>query len=335
MERDVLDAVSELRGGGVVVLPTETVYGLAANALSHDAVKKIFEIKGRPFNDPLILHIPNEEWLDRYTYHEECSGRVKKIANKFWPGSVTIVLHKKPVIPDIVTAGLDTVAVRCPRHEIFQSVLRAADFPLAAPSANPFGYVSPTSADQVKETLGHRVKMIIDGGKCDIGVESTIVDLTQKTPKILRPGAVTAAEIAAILKENVDDYHPTVTGTPNAPGQLKQHYCTNTRLKLFDHGFRDFSGSFDGRTAMIFCQKLNNLENFAEKFGILVKNIFWLSENGDPNAIARHLFATLQTLDRGNYDLILCERPTRTGIGIAVDDRLLRASAKFENEYGE
>jgi L-threonylcarbamoyladenylate synthase len=331
MERDILDAVSELRGGGVVVLPTETVYGLAANALSNGAVRKIFEIKGRPFNDPLILHILNEEWLSRYTYCEEYSDRVKRIASKFWPGSVTIILRKKTIIPDIVTAGLDTVAVRCPRHKIFQSVLEAVDFPLAAPSANPFGYVSPTSVDQVKETLGHRVKTIIDGGKCDIGVESTIVDLTQKTPKILRPGAITAAEIAEILEEDIDDCHTITTSTPNAPGQLKQHYCTNTRLEVFNHGFRDFSGIFSMKTAMVFCQKLNDLENFAKRFGILAENIFWLSENGSPDVIARHLFATLQTLDRGNYDLILCERPARTGIGIAVDDRLLRASAKFKN----
>ena len=191
-------AVCLLRGD-VVVLPTETVYGLAADATNEQAVRKIFQIKNRPFNDPLILHVASYEWLTRYINLNGFRTRAEKIANAFWPGPVTMILPKKSTIPDIVSAGLPTVAVRCPNHKIFQEVLKLTNTPLAAPSANPFGYVSPTTAQQVEQTIGTLVAMVIDAGPCDIGVESTIVDLTSKQPKILRPGALTAEEMADVL----------------------------------------------------------------------------------------------------------------------------------------
>ncbi|MDR1333916.1 MAG: threonylcarbamoyl-AMP synthase [Holosporaceae bacterium] len=332
MNDDILLASRELKNDGVVVLPTETVYGLAANALSPKAVEKIFEIKGRPLNDPLILHVLNSSWIEQYAHVENYLNRIKKITSRFWPGPITIVLPKKDIIPDIVTAGHNTVAIRCPKHPICQEVLRITQFPLAAPSANPFGYVSPTSAGQVRQTLGNKVNIIIDGGQCSVGLESTILDITQKTPKILRPGAITADEIAKVLEEEVADYGAQIiSNSPKTPGQLKQHYCTNTKLGLFEHHENIYkipqnSGS---KVAIIFTQKPTNLEKITNRLSISAENIFWLSEKGEQEVIARNLFAMLQKLDSGQYDVILCERPMRQGVGIAIDDRLLRAAAKF------
>jgi L-threonylcarbamoyladenylate synthase len=325
MENWIQVASSELLRGGVVALPTETVYGLAANALDPIAVGRIFEIKGRPLTDPLIVHVLDGSWVGRYSAAAKFSNRVEKIINAFWPGPLTIVLPKKKNIPDAVTAGLDTVALRCPRHPLFQAVLREIEIPLAAPSANPFGYVSPTSVEQVRETLGGKVRVIIDGGPCAIGLESTILDLTQKVPKILRPGAVTAGEISSALGESVCDYTAQIVSkNPNSPGQLEQHYCTNTPLFLFANGCREFQ-SIGGEVAVVFNKKPD--------FDVPGFDVFWLSECGDPNVIAKNLFATLQKLDDHEYGAILCERPIRSGIGVAIDDRLQRAAAKFTRKF--
>ncbi|MDR1890806.1 MAG: threonylcarbamoyl-AMP synthase [Puniceicoccales bacterium] len=330
MNADVFAASQELKGGGVVVLPTETVYGLAANALDAEAVKKIFAIKGRPLNDPLILHVLDISWLERYTHVEKFLPRIEKITETFWPGPITIILPKKEIIPDIVTAGFSTVAVRCPDHPTFRAVLKASNLPLAAPSANPFGYVSPTRIGQVKATLGDKVKIMLDGGECSVGLESTILDITCPTPRILRPGAITADAISKVLEEDVVDYDvQIVSQNPNAPGQLKQHYCTNTRLVLFEHGHREFSQYFAKKKAIVFMQRPNNPDEIAKKLQLPAEDIFWLSYDGNLDVVARNLFSTLQYLDSAQYDTILCERPPREGIGIAIDDRLLRAAAKF------
>ncbi|MDR2779417.1 MAG: threonylcarbamoyl-AMP synthase [Puniceicoccales bacterium] len=330
MDTEVSAASQELKGGGVVVLPTETVYGLAANALDVEAVRKIFIIKGRPLNNPLILHVLDSSWLKRYTHAEKYSTRVAKITDAFWPGPITIILPKKEIIPNIVTSGFDTVAVRCPDHSLFREVLRASDLPLAAPSANPFGYVSPTSLRQVKATIGNKIKIMLDGGECAVGLESTIVDITCPIPKILRPGAIIADAISKVLGENVIDYHTQIVSkSPNTPGQLKQHYCTNTRLILFEYGHRKFSQNPVGRTVILFMQKPKNLRRIAKNLQFPIEEIFWFSDDGNPNVIAKNLFSMLQQLDSAQYDTILCERPLREGIGIAIDDRLLRAAAKF------
>ncbi|MDR2737370.1 MAG: threonylcarbamoyl-AMP synthase [Puniceicoccales bacterium] len=327
MDELVRAASSELLGGGVVVLPTETVYGLAANALDQSAVARIFEIKGRPLADPLIVHVLDGSWVRRYADigSSRDADRVRKIVDAFWPGPLTMVLPRAKIIPNVVTAGLGTVAVRCPRHTLFQAVLRVIDLPLAAPSANPFGYVSPTSAEQVRKTLGAKVGTIIDGGRCAVGLESTILDLAHEFPKILRPGAVTAAEISSILGEEVIGGEDSiVSAVPNAPGQLKQHYCTHTQLILFANGERRLELSPNGKVAVIFNGKPLNFAPSGE--GV---DVFWLSDVGELDVMAKNLFATLQTIDGRNYDKIFCERPIRSGIGVAIDDRLLRAAAKF------
>ncbi|MDR1233434.1 MAG: threonylcarbamoyl-AMP synthase [Puniceicoccales bacterium] len=330
MNADIAAASRELKGGGVVVLPTETVYGLAANALDEKAVRKIFTIKGRPLNNPLILHVLDSSWLVRYSHGEKYLVRVEKITGAFWPGPITIILPKKAIIPDIVTSGFDTVAIRCPDHPIFREVLRASDLPLAAPSANPFGYVSPTCIGQVKATLGDRVKIMLDGGECTVGLESTILDITSTVPKILRPGAITADAISKVLGEDVIDYDvQIVSENPNAPGQLKQHYCTDTRLLLFEYGNRDLLQYFAGKTAVVFMQRPENFDGIAKNLQLPTEAISWFSDDGNLNGVAKNLFSTLQRLDSAHYDTILCERPRRTGIGIAIDDRLSRAAAKF------
>ncbi|MDR3144089.1 MAG: threonylcarbamoyl-AMP synthase [Puniceicoccales bacterium] len=327
---DISDAIAALRRGEVVVLPTETVYGLAANALDTAAVENIFRVKSRPLQDPLIVHVLDGAWIGRYADISSCSEHVPKIVDAFWPGPVTIVLKKKEIIPDIVTAGFDTVAIRCPRHEIFRNVLEQVDFPLAAPSANPFGYVSPTGADQVVRTLGDRIKIILDGGRCSVGLESTILDLSRDRPKILRPGPVTAEEISEIIGENVIDYAAHgLSENPNVPGQLKQHYCTETKLVLFDGKDGKFDQNFSGEVAVIFAKKPDSVAVISQKMRIPERNIFWLSEVGDMRTVAKNLFATLQKLDAVGYDAIMCELPPRSGIGVAIHDRLTRAAAKF------
>ena len=338
MDSTIVAAVEKLKSGEVVVLPTETVYGLAANALDSDAVEKIFKIKGRPHNDPLILHVLNKEWLQKFSNYGPYADRVDRIVEKFWPGPVTVVLPKKDIIPDCVTSGLPTVAIRCPRHEIFRKILKLVNFPLAAPSANPFGYVSPTSADQVRQTLGNLVDVIVDGGKCDVGLESTIVDLTSETVKILRPGAITAQEISDAIDEPVVDYNSYVVSVnPKCPGQLKQHYCTNTKLVLFEHdGQPNISAKFNGKVAIIFNNKrpLDCADGISGE-NIQGKSVFWFSETGDQSDIARNMFSLLQNLDNAGYDVIFCEKPEIRGLGVAINDRLLRAAAKFSSKQNE
>jgi len=337
MDSTIVAAVEKLKSGGVVVLPTETVYGLAANALDSDAVEKIFKIKGRPHSDPLILHVLNKEWLQRFSEYKAYANRVDKIVEKFWPGPVTVVLQKKNIIPDCVTSNLSTVAIRCPRHEIFRKILKLVNFPLAAPSANPFGYVSPTSVDQVKQTLGDLVNVIVDGGKCDIGLESTIVDLTSETVKVLRPGAITAQKISDAIDEPVIDYSSGVVSVnPKCPGQLKQHYCTNTKLVLFEHGGQpDILTEFSGKAAVIFNKRPLDCADGISGENVQGKDVFWFSETGDRYEIARNMFGLLQNLDNSGYDVIFCEKPEIHGLGVAINDRLLRAAAKFSSKQNE
>lgn len=317
-------AARELLSGGVVVLPTETVYGLAGSALNEAAVRKIFAVKERPFFDPLIIHVANFGWLERYTQLTSLSLNVKALVEAFWPGPLTLVMPKKEIIPNIVTADKPTVAVRCPRHPIFQAVLERVQEPLAAPSANPFGYVSPTCAEQVRQTLGKRVPIILDGGPCQVGVESTILDISGKCPRILRPGAITADMVADVIHQPVEDYVPTTAvKNPTVPGQLKQHYCTHTPLKLFPHGKVPVC-PVGQKVAVVF-----NAPVAKEDFPADGRDIFALSEHGDRQEMARNLFAVLQRLDQKGYDIIFCEYPERIDVGIAICDRLERSAAKF------
>ena len=299
-----------LREEAVVGVPTETVYGLAGNALNEVSVRKIFEVKGRPFIDPLIVHFPSIEAVET---HVEFNNKASELAAKFWPGALTMVLPKKDSISDLVTAGLPSVAIRIPSNPIFRTLLQRLEFPLAAPSANPFGYVSPTLATHVEGTLGDRILAVLDGGPCDHGVESTIVDLRNpKAPKILRPGPISAEELGF---EMADVSSPD--GAQTAPGMLSQHYSPHTPIALFDQGAQP--QEVDDADAVLFNVK---------PAGELPANVFWLSEGGDPKEIAHNLFSLIQKLDQADYEKLHVERAVDADVGVAVNDRLSRAAAK-------
>lgn len=317
--------------GDVVAVPTETVYGLAGDALNTSAVKKIFRAKGRPSNDPLIVHIHSLAQLDQLA---ERNVAVDKLAHAFWPGPLTLVLPKKPAVPDLVTSGRPSVAVRMPNHQLFHKLLVACKRPLAAPSANPFGYISPTSAAHVADGLGKEIRYILDGGDCDIGVESTILDLRDpKHPAILRPGAIERRAIERVLHVRVKPAHGETIKTSKAavaPGLLARHYSPRTPLKLYDRLSptpKTESAGKAGRTprkAFLFFRR-----PVAYAKSIAPKNVFWLSTNGELPTAAKALFATLRTLDQGEWTLIHAERaPGTDALALAINDRLTRAAAK-------
>ncbi|MDE6432547.1 MAG: threonylcarbamoyl-AMP synthase [Opitutales bacterium] len=323
MTAEVTAAVEALANDDVVVLPTETVYGLAGSIESEIALRKIFQIKNRPLLDPLIVHILDGSWIERCAYIDGIEQQVHALIEAFWPGPLTIILKKKPSIQMLVTSGLDTVALRCPAHETFREVLKKFNIPLAAPSANPFGYLSPTTAQHVRDTLGNKVKVIVDGGKCTVGVESTILNLASSLPCIARPGAISAGDIADTLGTMVLDYKPELKNF-SVPGQLPQHYSPHTKLKLF--GIRDdvrniMDTHHDEHAAYVCLRRTADVSNR--------NDVYWLSEDGDYKVIASSLFNMLQTLDGAHYDTIYCQCPENIGIGLAINDRLSRAAAKF------
>jgi|TARA_B110000495_G_C23030659_1_gene613736 L-threonylcarbamoyladenylate synthase len=307
-----------LRLGGLVAVPTETVYGLAANALDADACAKIFEAKKRPSNDPLICHVASYEALEAFCETNEAS---KILAEAFWPGPLTFVLPKKDTIPSIVTADLDSVAVRSPNHPVFRQLIEGCDFPLAAPSANPFAYISPTRASHVEANLGDRIEYILEGGPCEYGVESTIVDLRDPTnPKILRYGALPVEKIENALKKRLPRPTPKLDQEiiAIAPGSLPKHYSPRTPLELRTSTVseRELIES-DQTTAYLLIRKPKSAR---------AANIHWLSEKGKLETIASSLFAKLRELDDAEYQRIIAEEAPELGLGLAINDRLRRAS---------
>jgi len=308
-----------LRDGGMVAMPTETVYGLAANALDPGACRAIFAVKGRPLFDPLIVHVADAAMAETLAFLPE---RFAPLAAAFWPGPLTLIVPKRPVVPDLVTAGKDTVALRLPRHPVARALLEQANVPLAAPSANPFGYVSPTRPEHVAESFGARVPFILDGGPCAIGIESTILDLSDPArPAILRPGAVTASAIAAVLGTAVQERRVVVPqgAAAPAPGTLERHYSPRSPLALFPEGASP--PAQEGETVLLLKRPEQDSAN---------PHIFWLSETGDPAEMAATLFTLLRQLDRAGYRRILCELPgsAAAGLAAAIRDRLLRAAGR-------
>lgn len=318
-EENLRDLRKFLLFGGLVGVPTETVYGLAANAFDADACAKIFEAKQRPANDPLICHISGTEELEQICITNPLAIR---LADRFWPGPLTFVLPKKDNIPDIVTAGLDSVAVRCSAHQDFKRLVEQCDFPLAAPSANPFAYISPTTAQHVEAGLGSKINFILNGGPCEFGVESTIIDLRdQNNPRLLRYGALPAEEIEAELGRSIEK--PVATNSADesvqhlAPGALPKHYSPRTPLELRGGIAPDeFEHLPEGTAALLLAQP--------KSAG--VKNVHWLSEDGKLSEIASNLFAKLRELDESGYDRIIAEEAPELGLGMAINDRLRRAS---------
>ena len=308
-------AVELLRKGELVVLPTETVYGLAAKALNSIAVAKIFEAKERPRFDPLIVHLPNREWLERIVdvpaEHRQLIGR---LVDKFWPGALTIVLPKRQIVPDIVTAGLDSVAVRLSAHPVFAEIVGELDEPLAAPSANRFGRVSPTTAQHVLDELDGRIPLIIDAGPTEHGIESTIVAVQDGGIAILRRGPITHEELSHFAEVT------SVVATPkiSSPGQLPSHYAPETPLRLIDNA-KAFPLQKHQRVGLLaWSATLQSPQAFA-----VVRN---LSDRGDLREAASNLFRYLRELDALGLDLIVAERVPSHGLGAAIMDRLERAS---------
>jgi L-threonylcarbamoyladenylate synthase len=303
-----------LRKGELVAVPTETVYGLAGDATSRASCLKIFAAKGRPSSDPLIVHIASVRDLARVAVP---NAAALKLARLFWPGPLTMILPKTKAVPDEATAGLPSVAVRMPAHSLFRKLIRLSGVPLAAPSANPFGYISPTTADHVRRSLGRRIRHILDGGPSAIGLESTIVDLRDPArPAILRPGAITRGEVARALGVPVAKSRRS-GGTRLAPGQLPRHYSPRTPVIL--HARLDPAAAARRKSdAWLFVSRPSAGRG---------SNVFWLDERGDLRRAAHRLFSILRELDDGGYRRIHVERPTGTGMAEALRDRLTRASA--------
>jgi L-threonylcarbamoyladenylate synthase len=311
-----------IRRGELVAAPTETVYGLAADALNPAACRAIFRAKGRPLTDPLIVHICTMREL-----HSIARVPVEALilASKFWPGPLTLVLPRKSSVPDIVTAGGPTVAVRMPAHPVMRRLLRAAGRPLAAPSANPFGRLSPTTAAHVEAGLGKRILWILDGGPCGVGVESTIVDLSDpERPRILRPGGISAVAVSRVLRRNVPIFSgiAQVSATQKAPGMLKQHYSPSTPLVLHRKltANRVRSGAVDA--AFLFFKKPTAAIASSHP------NVSWLSDRGSLASAARRLFAKLHELDARGHSKIHAEMAPAGDAGAAINDRLRRAAAR-------
>ena len=307
-------AVERLRKGEIVALPTETVYGLAADALNPIAVAKIFEAKERPRFDPLIVHLPSRDWLKKVvTVSAQDQQLIIKLADRFWPGPFTMVLPKREIVPEIVTAGLETVAVRISAHPVFTKIVRELDQPLAAPSANRFGRVSPTTAQHVLDELGGRIPLIIDGGPTEHGIESTIVTVRHGKIDILRRGPITAEQLSEIGKIEIVIPSPKIS----APGQLPSHYSPKTPLRLIDDA-ESFLPQKNKRVGLLAWDPVEPEKKFAA--------VRLLSERQDLREAAANLFRHLRELDQSALDLIVAERVPCRGLGAAILDRLERAS---------
>ena len=303
--------------GELVAIPTETVYGLAANALDAVACKKIFLAKRRPANDPLIVHVLGLREAKKLA---KFSPLAIRLAKEFWPGPLTLVLPKKSLVPSIVTSGGDTVAIRAPAHPVARKFLKASRLPLAAPSANSFGYISPTEAAHVVDNLNGRIRHVIDGGACPIGVESTILDISSPScPRILRSGSITRAQIARALKPlRLYATTPSVNDRVRlpAPGMLSKHYSPRTPLSFL----REHPAKQSADTGIILLRKPR---------GNPPANTYWLSQRGSLKEIARNLYKILRQADKAGHRRLLVESvpPPAMGLGAAISDRLSRAVA--------
>ena len=300
-DREIALAVEILRRGGLVGLPTETVYGLGADAESAVAVRRIFMAKGRPADHPLIVHLPDNAELDGWT--SNLSPAARRLAAAFWPGPLTLVLHRGPRASDVVTGGHPTVGIRVPRHPIAQKLLRRFGGGIAAPSANRFGRVSPTCAAHVADELGERLDLLLDGGPCEVGLESTIVDLSGPRPSILRPGGVTREQLSDCLGTPIDD---APIGGPAAPGRLASHYAPEARVEIVS----------DSRLA----------ERAAELSAQGLRVAVLASDTADLTVQARSLYAAFRDADAQGCDVILVTQPHGGGLAPAIADRLRKAA---------
>ena len=315
ISKDIQKAVALLINEQLVAIPTETVYGLAGNIFSEKAIKSIFSTKKRPFFNPLIVHIPSIDSLSDIVTH--VPEKAKLLAAAFWPGSLTLVLKKSNKIPDLITAGKDTVAVRVPNHPVTLELLKQLPFPLAAPSANPFGSISPTKPTHVENYFKNDIQMVLDGGSCTNGIESTIIGFENEEPVIYRLGALPVEDIEAVvgaisIKNKKEE-------KPDAPGMLARHYAPKTSTFLADNIAAEIEKNCGKKIGvLVFKSSLNN-ENITEII---------LSKNGSLQEAAAKLYDAMHELDTKNLDIIIAERFSEFGLGKSINDRLQRATFK-------
>lgn len=311
--QDVMEAANALRANQVIAIPTETVYGLAANALCIPAVSEIFKVKQRPTSNPLILHFAHLD--DATPYIQEFNQELKRLYDLFSPGPITYLVPKTEKVPVQITSGSALVAVRFPSHPIFSALLLALDFPVAAPSANKYGSVSPTRAEEVFTHLNHEIPLILDGGACQYGLESTIVGMDGDRVIVYRLGSIDLDELSTAL-----GYIPEVKNqaeqSPLAPGMVKYHYATKTPLHYLRKNLKS-----EENTGYIFMQTIPD--------GFPSEQCMTLSSTGDLKEVARNLYHTLITMDEGGFHAIYIEKPLAEGLGLTILDRLQRATAKF------
>ncbi len=316
ISKNIEEASAKLKNNEVIAIPTETVYGLAGNALEETAVKRIYEIKDRPLSNPLIIHIPSLDSLE--TYVSNVPKNALKLAKAFWPGPLTLLLPKKEIIPSIVTSGKPDVAIRVPNHPDTLALLAKLSFPLAAPSANPFGYISPTKASDVKRILEGKIELVLDGGDCATGIESTIVGFDGDQVIIYRVGSITIEQIVEHV--GAVTIYKVHSETPVAPGMLLSHYAPHTQLILTDDIANYLKENTNEGTGILAFK--NHVTSVEEKYQEV------LSLSGDLDEAAFNLYSALHRLDGLNLKRIVAERVPNIGIGLAINDKLERASFK-------
>lgn len=314
---DINKAKKELESDEIIAIPTETVYGLAGNAYSVKAVEKIFRLKNRPLYNPLIVHIKSADFL--LNVANEIPEMALKLAKEFWPGPLTLVLKKQSHIPDLVTSGKETVAIRVPNHPLTLSLLEQLDFPLAAPSANPFGSISPTTATHVLSYFENELKIILDGGDCQSGIESTIVGFENEQPIVYRLGSLSVEQIEEKIGPVL---HKTQSNdnSPIAPGMLSRHYAPKTDTVLTTDVESLVKSYPDKKIGLLLFQN--------EKSQVPIEQQEILSKSGDLKEAAKHLYAAMHRLDKLNLDLIIAERLPDVGLGKTINDKLQRATQK-------
>ena len=323
-QADAALAAEILRQGGLVGIPTETVYGLGANGLDPEAVSHIFQAKGRPQDNPLILHIPEASWLERYC--KEIPLTAYQLAQAFWPGPMTMILKRKDIVPDVVTAGMDTVGMRCPSHPLCREIIALAQVPVAAPSGNTSGRPSPTTAEHMLEDMNGKIDAIVDGGPCSVGVESTIIDLTCQLPRLLRPGGITLEQLESVLGEVAVD--PAVTRLmgagekPKAPGMKYRHYAPKAPVTVVA-GEGAASAAYIAAHAApgdgVIC-----FDEYAGSFSQQV--VRTMGPARDKGEQARHIFDDLRAFDHTQVSAIWAQCPDSKGIGLAITNRLNKAA---------
>ncbi|TRX22237.1 L-threonylcarbamoyladenylate synthase [Flavobacterium franklandianum] len=313
---DINKAKEILLKNELIAIPTETVYGLAGNAYNETAIKKIFELKKRPFYNPLIIHLKSASCISDVALEIPESALI--LATTFWPGPLTLVLKKQPHISDLVTAGKETVAIRVPNHPVALALLDQLDFPLAAPSANPFGSISPTNAEHVYNYFGEELNVILDGGECEKGLESTIIGFENNQPVLYRHGSICLEEIENIVgKLGITTNSDT---SPNAPGMLSRHYAPKTDTYLTNN-ISELLKCFEGKKIGLLLFK-----NTVQNKSIIHQEI--LSKSGNFNEAAKNLYAAMHRLDQNKLDVIIAERLPDEGLGKTINDKLERATKK-------